>query len=259
MESITVSLIQSSIVWENPKQNHIHFAKLINSLKGKTDLVLLPETFSTGFSMDPQKLAESMSGPSVSLMKKLANENQFALGGSIIITENENCYNRFVFVEPNGNMQFYDKRHLFRMAGEHEQFSSGNQRKIIEYKGFRFLLQVCYDLRFPVFMRNRNDYDVILLVANWPGARSDVWKKLLYSRAIENQCYVVAANRIGVDGKDNDHSGDSMIIDFKGNELVIAAKNSEEIISATLSKQILSDFKAKFPAWIDADDFTISK
>lgn len=258
MDSISISLIQSDIIWENPKQNRIKLGAFINTLKGKTDLVILPEMFTTGFSMNPQELAETMDGDSLIWMKQMALDNQFAIAGSLIISDNGNCYNRFVFMDPLGNVQFYDKRHLFRMAGEHERFALGNQRKIIEYKGFRFLLQVCYDLRFPVWMRNRNDYDAILLVANWPAARCDVWKKLLYARAIENQCYVIASNRIGVDGMKIDYSGDSMIVDFKGCELAVAARNTEEVKTETLSKQLLSDFKAKFPAWMDADEFIIN-
>ena len=258
MNSIAISLIQSDLVWENPAQNLKKFETIVQSLKGKTDIVLLPEMFSTGFSMNPQKLAEPMDGPSVNWVKQMALDNQLAVAGSLIISENGNCYNRLIFADPAGNIQFYDKRHLFRMGGEQERFSSGNERKIIEYKGFRFLLQVCYDLRFPVWMRNRNDYDAILLVANWPEPRSDAWKKMLYARAIENQCFVTAVNRVGVDGRGNHHSGDSMIIDYKGSEMAMGTKCKEEIVTALLSINDLNDFREKFPAWMDSDDFSIS-
>jgi len=258
MESITISLVQSDLAWENPGLNLKKFENVIRTLKDKTDLVLLPEMFSTGFSMNPQKLAETMEGETVQWIKRVSLENNVAIGGSVIIKENEKCFNRFIFAESQGNINYYDKRHLFRMAGEHERFALGNERTIVEYKGFSFLLQVCYDLRFPVWMRNRSDYDGILLVANWPGARSDAWKKLIFARAIENQCYVAAVNRVGIDGRGNDHSGDSMIIDFKGNAMAVATKNNEEIISVTLSKNELNDFKAKFPAWMDADDYKVS-
>lgn len=259
MDSIAISLVQSDLVWENPAQNLKKFETIVQSLKGKTDIVLLPEMFSTGFSMNPLRLAETMEGETVQWIKRVSTENNVAIGGSVIIKENDKCFNRFIFSEPSGKLNFYDKRHLFRMGGEHERFSFGNERKIIEYKGFRFLLQVCYDLRFPVWMRNRNDYDAILLVANWPEPRSDAWKKLLLARAIENQCFVAAVNRVGVDGRGNNHSGDSMIIDYKGNEMAIGTKCKEEIITALFSRDDLNDFREKFPAWMDADDFVITK
>jgi predicted amidohydrolase len=257
MDSITVSLVQAYIAWENPTQNLKKFEEIIQDLQGKTDLVLLPEMFSTGFSMNPQKLAEKMDGLTVGWMKRIASKNSLAIGGSLIISENGKCFNRFVFAEPSGKLHLYDKRHLFRMAGEDKRFAFGNKRKIVVYKGFRFLLQICYDLRFPVWMRNRNDYDVMLLVANWPEPRNDAWKKLIFARAIENQCYVTAVNRVGVDGINNYYSGDSTIIDFMGKEIVTAQKNIEEVITAKLSKNSITDFRAKFPVWMDADNFNL--
>jgi len=257
MSKIKVSLIQSNIFWENPSKNLINFEEKIVSLKGKSDIVLLPEMFTTGFTMNPKPFAEPMSGTTVSWMLKHSAVNNFAIGGSVVISENNKFYNRFIFVEPNGNIKFYNKHHLFSITGENKEYTAGNKRVIVNYNGFRLLLQVCYDLRFPVSMRNKNDYDAILLVANWPERRNDAWKKLLYARAMENQCYIAAVNRVGEDKNKVTHSGDSMILDYAGRELTVAKPFAEEIINSTFDIKLLEDAKTKFPAWKDSDNFDI--
>ena len=257
MNTITVSLVQSDIIWEKPVENLRKFEKIFSVLKGKTNLVLLPEMFTTGFSMNAEQLAETMDGNSVLWMKQQAAENSFAIAGSVIISESGKYFNRCIFAEPSGLIHYYNKHHLFSIIGEDKKYSSGNTRTIVKYKGFRFFLQICYDLRFPVWMRNKNNYDVLLLVANWPKRRNDAWKKLLFARAMENQCYIVAVNRVGIDGRNYNHSGDSIIIDYAGRKIISAKSFVEEIITTTLSMTKLVNSKEKFPAWKDADEFEI--
>lgn len=257
MNKIKVTLVQSSLVWENPEQNLKKIEKKINELKGKTDLVLLPEMFTTGFSMNPKNLAQTMDGSTITWLKNKAKENNYAICCSVIITENSKYFNRFIFTEPGGKIHFYNKRHLFSITGENNEYTDGKERVIVNYKGFRFLLQICYDLRFPVFMRNKNDYDAILLVANWPERRNEAWKQLLVARAMENQCYIAAVNRVGNDGNNISHTGDSMILDYAGRILVLAKPFIEEIISSEFILENLKDSLEKFPAWKDADQFEI--
>ncbi|PIX32536.1 MAG: amidohydrolase [Bacteroidetes bacterium CG_4_8_14_3_um_filter_31_14] len=257
MSILKISLIQSNLAWENPDKNLQMFEKKITEIKRESDIVLLPEMFTTGFSMNPKPLAETMDGKTVLWIKKQANENNFALGGSVIIKDNNNFYNRFIFVEPNGLIRYYDKHHLFSITGENNEYTAGNARTIIKYKGFKFLLQICYDLRFPVWMRNKNDYDAILLVANWPERRKEAWKQLLIARAMENQCYIAAVNRVGNDANNISHSGDSMILDYAGRILISAKPFREEIINYEFNLNNLNDAKEKFPSWKDSDEFEI--
>ncbi|PIV58682.1 MAG: amidohydrolase [Bacteroidetes bacterium CG02_land_8_20_14_3_00_31_25] len=257
MSILKISLIQSNLAWENPDKNLQMFEKKITEIKRESDIVLLPEMFTTGFSMNPKPLAETMDGKTVLWIKKQANENNFALGGSVIIKDNNNFYNRFIFVEPNGLIRYYDKHHLFSITGENNEYTAGNARTIIKYKGFKFLLQICYDLRFPVWMRNKNDYDAILLVANWPERRKEAWKQLLIARAMENQCYIAAVNRVGNDGNNISHTGDSMILDYAGRILISAKPFREEIINYEFNLNNLNDAKEKFPSWKDSDEFEI--
>lgn len=259
MNTIKVSLIQSDLAWENPEQNLKNFDLKISDLKGKTDVLLLPEMFTTGFSMNPKQLAQTMDGQTIIWLKNKANENNFAICCSVIIKENNKYFNRFIFTEPNGKIHYYDKRHLFSITGENNDYTAGNERIIINYKGFRFLLQICYDLRFPVFMRNKNDYDAILLVANWPERRNEAWKQLLIARAMENQCYIAAVNRVGNDGNNISHTGDSMILDYAGRIIVSAKPFNEEIISSEFNLAHLKDALEKFSAWKDADEFELKK
>jgi len=255
-ENLHITAIQTSLCWENAEKNQQHFDKIISAIKN-TDVIILPEMFTTGFTMNTANVYEEMKGISVDWIRQKAKEKNACVTGSLIIKENNSYYNRMIWAEPNGKITHYDKRHLFRMAEEHQSFSGGKERVIVNYKGWRILLQVCYDLRFPVFSRNKNDYDITIYVANWPMARNSAWKTLLQARAIENLSYVVGVNRIGEDGKSIPYSGDSAIIDFKGNYLQQAKAQEETVISTQLSHQELVDFREKFPAHLDADNFTI--
>lgn len=257
MEKIRITLVQANIFWEEPNKNLSKFEKIVNSLKGKTDLVVLPEMFTTGFSMKAHHLAETMNGKTVTLLKKLAASNTLAIAGTVIIKEDGKYYNRFLFVKPDEKISYYDKRHLFRMSGENEKFSIGKKRVIVKYHGFRFLLQTCYDLRFPVFMRSKNDYDIILVVASWPEPRADIWKKLICARSIENLCYIVALNRVGVDGTGMNHTGDSAVSDYRGRDILLCKPGREEISTITLSKKELDDFCKGYPAKKDWDKFEL--
>ncbi|MCB1620947.1 MAG: amidohydrolase [Thiothrix sp.] len=266
--NLRVSLIQSELVWHNPQANRQHFNHLLAPLQGQTDLVVLPEVFTSGFSMEPEQIAEpctrtpdGLSAPTITWMQEQAIRLNAALCGSVAMRIDEDgrqgCVNRLLFVTPDGQVQHYDKRHLFRMAGEHEHFLAGNQRLLVRFRGWDILPQVCYDLRFPVFSRNRNDYHLALYVANWPAPRRHPWRTLLQARAIENLCYTVGVNRVGTDSAEQSYSGDSMAVDFKGEILLDRAAGSAFVETATFSMTELLAFREKFPAWQDADDFTL--
>ena len=267
MSSITFSLIQTSLYWEAKQANLDMLEKKISNIGIATEVVVLPEMFSTGFSMNPAPLAETMDGPTVKWMKRVAFENRIILTGSMIIEENGYYYNRLMWVLPNGQFGHYDKRHLFAFAGENAQYTAGDKRLIASVKGWKINLQVCYDLRFPVWSRQSSgklnnekqtaEYDVILYVANWPESRSHAWKTLLTARAIENQCYVVAVNRTGLDGKLISHKGDSMVIDPLG-EILYHKEYEEDIYTIHLHKNHLEQIREKFPFWKDADQFNIT-
>jgi len=257
MQDLTVSVIQSELFWEDPEANRTAFAEKIAGIQ-PPDLIVLPEMFSTGFSMRSNELAETMDGPSVTWMKEQAANSEAAINGSLIIEEDGKYFNRSVIAFPDGKIEHYDKRHLFRMADEDAHFSEGTEREIVELKGWRICLQVCYDLRFPVFSRNQNDYDLLIYVANWPEARTSAWSTLLKARAIENQCYLIGVNRIGSDAKGISYSGASVILDPKGDELWETPLHQEAIGTATLSSQELQDFRLKFPVSKDADDFDLN-
>jgi len=257
-----VTLIQSMLHWEDAAANRSMFTTKMAALEGATDLIVLPEMFTTGFSMRSADLAETMDGATVSWMREQARQTDAAIYGSVIITEGGACYNRGLFVTPSGEVSVYDKRHLFRFANENEHYSAGTERVVVEWRGWRFLLQICFDLRFPVFARARNkdgraDYDAILYVANWPEARRFPWSQLLIARAIENQCYVVGVNRVGMDGKGNHYSGDSVVIDPRGAMDQELETSTEGMCSATLDRASLDDFRVKFPVSRDADAFDL--
>jgi omega-amidase len=260
MSLLTVTLIQSDLSWENKEINLQHFEAQINAIQSPTQLVILPEMFSTGFSMQPQLFAEKMDGPTVEWMKKIAAQKKIILTGSIIIEEAGCYYNRLLWVLPNGAIGQYDKRHRFAFAGEHQHYTAGNKRLISSVNGWKINLQVCYDLRFPVWARQQKtdipEYDLLIYVANWPARRSYAWKQLLIARAIENQAYVIGVNRIGEDGNGIEHSGDSMLIDPLG-EVIYTRSNGADIFTHTLHKETLNEIREKFPFWKDADDFTI--
>lgn len=255
-EPLKITGIQSDLHWENPEANHKHLLEKLRKAP-KADAYILPEMFSTGFSMETEKLAEPMDGSTHNWMKTTAAELNAAVAGSVIIRDAGKFYNRFLWVSPDGKTAHYDKRHRFTMADEHHHFSAGNAHTITELKGWRIMLQVCYDLRFPVWSRNRNNYDLLIYVANWPAARAAAWSKLLLARAIENQCYVVGVNRVGTDGKDIDYSGNSAIIDPKGEYIVQGEAHRDEAFSATLNHKDLIDFREKFPVLYDADGFEL--
>jgi predicted amidohydrolase len=255
-KKLNIVLVQTELFWEEKFNNLARFDNLIREIEN-ADVIVLPEMFTTGFSMQTEKLFERMDGTTVNWLKTKAKEKNCAICGSIIIREGEKNYNRFVWAEEGGNVFSYNKRHLFRMANENQYFEAGNSPIIIPYKGWNIRPLVCYDLRFPVWSRNiQNGYDLLIYVANWPEARRKPWMKLLQARAIENQCYVIGVNRIGMDGRNIDHSGDSMIIDPKGEVLQHALKE-EKIISAEISLDELNDFREKFPVSMDADEFSI--
>ncbi|MEP6583679.1 MAG: amidohydrolase [Ginsengibacter sp.] len=259
MSILTVTIIQSNIFWENKRANLDLFSKKIENIQEKTEVVILPEMFNTGFSMNPQMLAENMNGETVNWMKRISAEQKIILTGSIIIEDDSKFYNRLIWMLPNGESGFYDKRHRFAYANEHTHFSSGSKRLIASVKGWKINLQVCYDLRFPVWAKQQtaDEYDVLIYVANWPGKRGIAWKTLLQARAIENQCYVIGVNRVGEDGNGISYSGDSMIIDPLG-EILYQKTIDEDIFTYALDKEKLLVVRQQFPFIKDSDSFTIN-
>jgi predicted amidohydrolase len=243
--------------WEDAAANRAMFAEQLGPLKGATDLVVLPEMFTTGFSMRSAELAEEMNGLTVHWMREQAKALDAAIYGSLIINEKGKCFNRGLFVKPDGEIIHYDKRHLFRFANEHEHYSAGVDRVVVAWRGWRILLQICFDLRFPVFARNRGDYDAALYVANWPEARRYPWSQLLIARAIENQCYVAGVNRVGMDGKGIHYTGDSVVIDPRGAVIGQVEPAAEGVATVELEANALAEFREKFPVGLDADDFEL--
>ena len=270
MSSLTITGIQTQLHWENPAANQQMFEEKINSITDKTEIIILPETFSTGFSMKPKELAETMDGETVKWMKRIAAEKKVILTGSMIIKESNGraaesvsteYHNRLVWMLPNGQQGIYDKRHLFNYAGEGNEFTAGTKRLIASAKGWKINLLVCYDLRFPVWARQQiqddgPEYDLLIYVANWPERRNHAWKTLLQARAIENQCYVVGVNRVGHDGNNIYHSGDSMVVDPMG-EVLYTKAHEEDIFTVTLYKEKLEEIRTKLPFWKDGDNFMI--
>lgn len=256
MRDLRVTLVQSMLHWENANANRDLFVGKLDGLKGSTDLIVLPEMWTTGFTMNTA-LAEAMDGETVCWMKEHAVRTDAAIYGSVIIAEGGKTYNRGLFVTPDGKVKHYDKRHLFRFARETDHYSAGRERIVVEWRGWRILLQICFDLRFPVFARNRGDYDAALYVANWPEARSYPWSQLLVARAIENQCYVVGLNRVGMDGKGLHYIGDSVAIDPKGQVMATCKPASDCITHAMFDAAALADFRAKFPVGMETDRFEL--
>lgn len=260
MSTLSFTLIQTHLHWEDKAANLAMLEQKIMGIREKTEIVVLPEMFSTGFSMQPAKLAEHMSGETVSWMKKIAAAKKIILTGSVIIQEDGHFYNRLLWVQPDGKLGYYDKRHRFAFAGEDDEYTAGNKRTIAQVKGWKINLQVCYDLRFPVWARQHitvaPEYDVLLYVANWPERRVHAWKTLLTARAIENQCYVVGVNRVGDDGNGIHHNGESMVIDPLGTVLY-HKQEDEDIFTITLELEPLQQVREKFPFWKDADHFKI--
>ncbi|MHB0756535.1 amidohydrolase [Polaribacter sp. M15] len=249
--------IQADLVWENPTQNLAFFDEKIRSLPKETDLVVLPEMFTTGFTMEPKNVAEKMNGNAVSWMIKMAQENNLALTGSLVIEDDNNYYNRLIFVHPSGKIETYDKRHSFTLAGEDKAYTSGNKKLIIAYKGWKICPLICYDLRFPVWARNTENYDLLIFVANWPVKRIKAWDTLLKARAIENMCYVIGVNRTGIDANNYEYSGSSLIVDYLGDVLSDVSKNKIGMIEATLNKNNQQKIREKLGFLNDKDDFNI--
>ena len=271
MPTLTITTIQSNIVWEDKDANLKLFEEKINAIEERTEVVVLPEMFSTGFTMQPQLFAETMDGETVDWMKNMAIDKKIIITGSIIIKEEDKFYNRLIWMLPNGDMGFYNKRHLFAYAGEDDHYAAGNKRLIASVKGWKINLQVCYDLRFPVWARQmlkydenaaeepelQTEYDVLVYVANWPERRIHAWKILLQARAIENQSFVIGVNRVGQDGHGIYHSGETMVVDPLG-EILYEAAHKEEVRTITLDKDKLEEIRKRFPFWKDADHFMIT-
>lgn len=256
MESIRISIVQTDIVWENKQENLRLLHEKLQSLRGTTEIVVLPEMFSTGFSMQSKILAESNSGETLTTLKRWASQFQLAICGSYIATDNGQFYNRAFFLTPEGQEFYYDKRHLFRMGREAEHFSAGDKRLIIPYRGWNIRLLVCYDLRFPVWSRNiNNGYDLLIYVANWPASRRLAWDTLLRARAFENQCYVCGVNRTGTDGYHLEYNGGSKVYSAYGEEVASLPDGQEGMATITLNLVSLNQFREKFPVWKDADEF----
>lgn len=264
MNNLRISLVQGITRWRDPAGNRDYYGDLIDPLHGITDVVVLPETFTSGFSNDAIDEAETMDGPTVAWMREQAASLDAAVTGSVQLRTDAGVFNRMLWATPDGDLQCYDKRHLFRYAREHERYSAGRERLTVEWKGWRICPLVCYDLRFPVFARNRYDveragaldYDLQIYVANWPAARAYAWKTLLRARAIENLCYVAGLNRVGRDGNDIDYAGDSAVIDFLGH--AVSESTGEEVVTTTtLLAQELAAYRERFPAMLDGDAFEL--
>ena len=260
---LRVSLVQGATRWHDLAGNREYYGALARSLKGQSDLIVLPETFTSGFTNETLGNAETMQGAGLAWMKALAAEVGAVITGSMVIREGERCFNRLVWMRPSGQFDIYDKRHLFRMAQEHTRYGDGKQRLIVELNGWRICPMVCYDLRFPVWIRNRYDrtaerfdYDLLIFVANWPAPRRYAWQTLLRARAIENLSYCIGVNRVGVDGNDLAYAGDSAALDFLGQPLVELGAQ-EQIVTITLDPAALAAHRERFPAWMDADEFNL--
>ena len=258
MSTLKLTLIQSNLYWEDKGANLAFLEQKILNLDAPTEIVILPEMFNTGFSMQPKLHAEIMEGPSVQWMRRMAMTEKIILTGSLMIEERGHYYNRLIWMLPNGEYGHYDKRHLFAFAGEDQHYTAGNKRLIASVKGWKINLQICYDLRFPIWARQatNNEYDVLIYVANWPEKRSHAWKTLLVARAIENQAFVVGVNRVGLDGNNIAHSGNSMVVGPLG-EVMYHCQDQESVFQITLNREELETTRSQFPFWKDADFFTI--
>jgi omega-amidase len=257
--TLRVALAQQSLVWHDAAANRAHFDALLAPLAGNADVIVLPEMFTTGFSMDVEQFAEEAGGPTSKWLQQKARELRAAITGSVMTKEGGHFYNRMFWAQPDGSLRHYDKRHLFRMANEHQRFTPGDAPLTVTWRGFRVCLQVCYDLRFPVFSRRRPEleYDVLIYSANWPAPRREAWQALLKARAIENLSYVVGVNRVGTDGKDLPYAGDSVVHDFLG-ETLAQLGSEPAVVTVELDLAALREFRERFPAHLDADRFTLS-
>lgn len=251
-----IALIQTSLIWENQLENRSHLAQKITGFMEDVDLIVLPEMFSSGFTMNPKSVAEKMNGETVSWLQHLAKAKNCAITGSLVIEEKGNYFNRLVFVYPTGEVNTYDKRHLFTLAGEDKFYTAGKEKLIVEYKGFKICPLVCYDLRFPVFSRNTEDYDLLVYVANWPKLRTNAWDILLKARAVENMCYTIGVNRIGTDDNNHEYIGHSQVVDFLG-DYVLEPQEADAVFIVELDKEKLLETRSRLAFLNDKDDFEI--
>lgn len=251
-----IALIQTDLFWQDASKNRENFDSKIDEIQSEVNLIVLPEMFSTGFTMNASEVAETMQGETIEWMKLKAKQKNAAVTGSVVITENEKFYNRMFFVFPSGEFQYYDKRHSFSLAGEDKVYACGNKKVIVDYLDWKICLQVCYDLRFPVFVRNVENYDLILYVANWPKVRTNAWDALLKARAIENLSYVVGVNRIGNDAHDYEHIGHSQAIDFLGN-YILEPQEKNGVFVVELDKNTMYETRKKLDFLSDRDQFEI--
>lgn len=256
-DNLNIALIQTALVWENPQQNRDNIQEKIETIKNPVDLVVLPEMFTSGFTMHPAHAAETMKGETIAWLTTLASKKQFAVTGSLVIEEDGNFYNRMVFVHPNGKIEHYDKRHRFTLAGEHKVYTAGSKKIIVDYKDWKICPLICYDLRFPVWSRNTIDYDVLIYVANWPAPRITAWDTLLKARAIENMSYCVGVNRVGTDDNNHEYSGHSAVYDVLGTRVDTIPFNEEAIEIITLKKENISHYRSKLNFLSDRDHFSI--
>jgi predicted amidohydrolase len=261
MSTLTIGLVQGDTRWHDAAANRGYYGDLVRSVGPRSDLVVLPETFLSGFTNDTLGNAETMDGEGLRWMRELSAEVDAVVTGSLVVRHADRCVNRLVWMRPDGSHEHYDKRHLFRMAAEHERYAGGRERLVVELKGWRICPQVCYDLRFPVWLRNRYeanaarfDYDLIVFVANWPAARRHAWRTLLRARAIENLAYCIGVNRVGTDGNGIAYAGDSAVLDFLGQPMVEAGAQ-EQTVTVTIDADSLAAHRTRFPAWMDADTF----
>jgi predicted amidohydrolase len=262
MQNLIVSYLQTRLAWEKPEENRRQIAEQLKAIDTSVDVIVLPEMFTTGFSMNARNMAEPTEGPTLAWMREQAHKFGALITGSFIVDDNERFYNRMVLVKPSGEYHTYDKRHLFRMAGEHKSYSPGERTIIVEWQGWRILPCICFDLRFPAWTRNRlhrpdASYDLMLCIANWPERRRMHWRSLLLARAVENQAYVVGVNRVGTDANKITYSGDSAIADYEGVFLTQMVRG-EGVEIYELEADRLNKFREKFPAWMAADEFEIT-
>lgn len=257
---LSITLIQAQLHWESAEKNLEAFTQKIQAISGPTDLILLPEMFSSGFTMNAAANAETMDGLSVQWMRKMAFQKQAVVTGSLIIEEDKKYYNRLIWMRPDGSFNHYDKRHLFRLAGEEQTYTAGKHQWIMSWRGWKIFPLICYDLRFPVWSRRKKgmDYDLLLYVANWPEPRIEAWKKLLQARAIENQCYVAGLNRVGKDGNGMNYTGESGVIDCQGNILSHFETGKEQTETVSIKLEEVQSFRQRFAFGEDADDFEIT-
>ncbi|MDY7395679.1 amidohydrolase [Aureibaculum sp. 2210JD6-5] len=253
--NLKIAIIQTDLVWEDSEENRQRFTEKIEAISDPVDLIILPEMFTSGFTMQPENVSETLNGKTIQWMKNLASKKQVAISGSLVVEEDNNFYNRLVFVYPNGNIKTYDKRHTFTLAGENKVYQAGNKKLIVDYKGWKICPMICYDLRFPVWARNTENYDLLFYVANWPKPRIEAWTTLLKARAIENMCYCIGVNRIGTDNNGHEYTGNSVAFDALGKQVssIKPYEYTTEVI--TISKEELTTTRDKFKFLDDRDEF----